>query len=103
MKEKMVQGLLYGLLATVVSGLAFGGWNAAHLVGTLATKEEVKNQIQILEAKANTSLDFQIEGLVAQAAFLENKKGKSAEEINQLEYIRKRIEYLRKVQKQEAK
>jgi len=80
--------------------LTGGGW-AGHeyLHGTFAPVE----QVQVLRLQVASVLDDQIAQLVAQIAFLERKGKLTPEEINQLNYLRDRVRYLRDLQKGKAK
>lgn len=89
----MMDKVVIGSILTAAS-LAGGGWGAhVYLAENYAPVEKV----QIAGAKADYVLDMQLENLVRQAAYLEQKQKKTQEELNQLNYIRKQIEDARKV------
>ena len=78
----------------LVSTLAGGGWGAhEYVTNNLASKEAV----EVVENKADYVLDQQMAALIAQIAYLEQKKNKTADEINQLNYLRKQLDSMRKV------
>ena len=92
----MTEKLLAGLLAIIVSGLAFGGWHLHSFISeNLASKEDV----QVAEGKADYVLDRQMEATVKQIAFLEKKPNKSPAELQQLDYLRRQLELMRQVRK----
>lgn len=92
----MITKLLTGLLSLLVAGLAFGGWHAR---GYLADNFASKQEILLVGAQVDYLLDKQMEDLVAQIAALERKEHLTAGEINHLNYLRGRLENMRKVQK----
>jgi len=83
----------WGIVGTLVTGLAFGGWAARDYLDDFASKGEV----QVAAAKADYVLDRQMEDLVRQIAWLERKPNKTQEEFNQLKYLRRLLENMRKV------
>lgn len=92
----MTEKLVSGLLATLVTGLAFGGWHLhSYVTEELASKDEV----QVAGAKADYVLDRQIEATVKQIAFLEQKTVLTPAELKQLEYLRKQLEIMREVRR----
>jgi hypothetical protein len=79
-----------------VAGVAGGGWGAhEYLNSEFASKEAV----MLAGGKADFVLDQRIEALVAQIAFLEAKRNKTAEELNQLNHLRQQLDIARKVQR----
>jgi len=74
--------------------LAGGGWGAHEY---LSQNYAPADKVYVVGAKADYILDIQLENLVRQVAVLEQKKNKTAEEINQLNYLRKQVEDARKV------
>jgi len=92
----MTKTLVTGLLGVLVTGLAFGGW---HVRSYLAENVASKQEVLLVGAQVDFLLDQQIESLVAQISYLEKKRNKSQEELNQLNYLRKRLDTMRKVQK----
>jgi methionine-rich copper-binding protein CopC len=94
MTKEIVAGIL-GVLS--VAGGGFGAHE--YLTSTFADKESV----ELAGAQVQFVLDEQIASLVSQIAVLEKKRNKSPEEINQLDYLRKRLEHVRAVQRGKAK
>ena len=94
--SKRAETLLWSILGTVVTGLAFGGWAARdYIEERLASKEDVV----VAGVKADYALDQQMAALIAQISYLERKKNKSAEEINQLDYLRNQLQIMRNIRK----
>ena len=92
--SKRAEVLLWSILGTVITTLAFGGWTVKDYVDTeLASKGEV----QVAGLKADFVLDQQMAALIAQIAYLERKGKKTQDEINQLNYLRRQLEIMRKV------
>jgi len=93
MKDHLVH-ILVGLIGALVMGLAFGGWHLhAFVTNDLASKEEVV----LAMAKADYVIDRQMEDLVRQIAYLEKLPNKTPGQLNQLNYLRKLLENMRKV------
>lgn len=65
----MTKQIAFGLLGTLVTGLAFGGWAARDFIDRLAMKEDVL----VAGGKADFVLDRQMEAVINQIAFLERK------------------------------
>ena len=90
----MTKELIAGVVA--LAGVAGGGWQAnEYLHRSFASKEAV----MVAGAKADYLLDQRIEATVAEIAWLERKRNKTTEELQQLEYLRDKLDRLRKVQR----
>lgn len=90
----MTKTILTGILATAVSGLAFGGWAVrSYVADELASKDEVR----LAGSKVDYVLDRQLESLIAQISYLERKRNKTAGELEQLRYLREQLDLMRKV------
>lgn len=90
----MTKELIAGVVA--LAGVAGGGWQANEwLHRTFASREAV----MVAGAKADYLIDQRIDATVAEIAWLERKRNKTAEELKQLDYLRDRLDRLRKVQK----
>lgn len=86
--------LLWTILGTVITALAFGGWAARDYVDNeLASKGEVV----VVGLKADFVLDQQMAALIAQIAYLERKGKKTQDESAQLQYLRQQLDIMRKV------
>ena len=86
--------IMWSLVGTVVIGMAGGGWYARDYIDTrLASKEEV----QLAGNKADFVLDQQMAALIGQIGNLERKASKTASERQQLDYLRKQLDHMRKV------
>lgn len=85
---------IWGILGTLVAGLAFGGWKAANFV-----HEELasKNEVIVAQAQAQTALDLQMEDLMERIARLEAKKNKTEEDRRQITFLRGQLERVRKM------
>lgn len=91
---------LAGIVVTAALGTGGAGWGAhEYLTSRFADKESV----ELAGAQVQFVLDEQIASLVSQIAVLERKRNKSPEEINHLDYLRKRLEHVRAVQRGKAK
>lgn len=87
-----------------VGSAAIGGtWaTSEYMHSNLAWKADVKaiqDEAIIAGYKADFVLDQLISQLVAQIAYLENKKNKTRDEIEQLRSLRQQLEIQRKVRK----
>ena len=90
----LAKSWLWGILGTLVAGLAFGGWKASQFVeNDLASKAE----LVVVQAQAQTALDTQMEDLIARIARLEAKPKKSQDDRDQIKYLRDQLERLRKM------
>ena len=90
----MTKELIAGVVA--LAGVAGGGWEAnEYLHSTFASQEAV----MIAGAKLEYLMDQRMESIVAEIAWLERKRNKTAEELKQLDYLREKLDRLRKVQK----
>jgi hypothetical protein len=91
---------LVGIVFAAAGATGGAGWGAhEYLTSTFADKESV----ELAGAQVQFVLDQQIESIVSQIAVLERKRNKSTEEINHLDYLRKRLEHVRAVQRGKAK
>ena len=85
---------LGAILGAVVLALALGGWQAANFVHTaLASKDE----IIVVQAQATTALDNQMEDLISKIARLEAKQRKTADDRDQIKYLRDQLERIRRI------
>lgn len=85
--------IVIGSIITAAT-LAGGGWGAhEYLSENFASAESVK----VAGAKADYIIDIQQENIVKQIANLERKQNKTAEELNQLDYLRNLLNDMRKV------
>jgi septal ring factor EnvC (AmiA/AmiB activator) len=85
---------IFSILGVLVTSLAFGGWKASQFIeNELASK----NELIVVQVQAQTALDQQMEGLIAQIDRLDRKLNKSADERDQLKYLRDQLERLRKI------
>ena len=90
----MTKELVAGVVA--LAGVAGGGWQAnEYLHSTFASHEAVL----VAGAKADYLMDQRMESIVAEIAWLERKKNKTTEELKQLDYLRDKLDRIRKVQK----
>ena len=90
----MTKELVAGAVA--LAGVAGGGWQAnEYLHSTFASHEAVL----VAGAKADYLMDQRMESIVAEIAWLERKKNKTTEELKQLDYLRDKLDRIRKVQK----
>lgn len=86
--------LLWTILVSLVGSLAFGGWQARDFIeNKLASRE----QMLVVEAKAQFVLDQQMAAIISQIAYLERKDRKTADEHAQLQYLRQQLEIMRKI------
>lgn len=85
---------IWGILGSMVFGLAFGGWQASQFVNKeLASK----NEVIVAQAQAQTALDLQMEDLMERIARLEAKTKKTAEDQRQITFLRGQLERVRKM------
>ena len=90
----MTKELIAGVVA--LAGVAGGGWQAnEYLHRTFASRDSVI----VAGAKADYTLNKQMEGLLAQIAQLERKANKTAGEIEHLRYLREELQRMREVQR----
>lgn len=91
---RRAEALLWGILATVVTSLAFGGWTVRDFVSEkLASKDDVI----IAQAKADFVLDRQMEAIIGQIAYLERKAFRTPTEQQQLNFLREQLAQMRRV------
>ena len=84
----------------ILGGAVGAGWGAqVYLQGTYATRESV----QIAGGKADILMDARIEALIKQRDDVQRKPKKAAEDLRDLDYLEKQIDYLRKVQRGQIK
>ena len=96
----MITKELIGIVFATTTATGGAGWGAhEYLTSRFADKETV----ELAGAQVQFVLDQQIESIVSQIAVLEKKRNKSQEELNHLEYLRKRLEHVRAVQRGKAK
>ena len=96
MSVKRASILMWSLLGSMILGLTGGGWYVRDFVATeLASKDEVV----IVAQKADFAIDRQMEAVIAQIAHLDRKPNKTAEEIDQLNYLRQQLELMRKIRR----
>ena len=90
----MTKEIIAGVVA--LAGVAGGGWQAnEYLHRTFARLE----MVLVAGNKADYLMDQRIEELVAQIAWLERKRNKTPGELQNLEYLRDKLDRLRKVQR----
>lgn len=81
-----------GLIATVGGG---GYWAANNLAD--------KAEVQVVAVKADFAIDKHAEYLLAQINRLESKRGKTAEDLEQLRYLREELKRLREIRQGEKR
>lgn len=91
--------VIAGILVTLVTALALGGWTAHAFVSGLATKSEVKLEVQSLAVKSDYLMDRRLEGLVREIAELERLQKLTPVQIERLRELRLQLEEARRVQK----
>ena len=68
-------------------------WGASTFVQTLATRDE----LVVVQAQVQTTLDLQMESIIAQIARLEAKQPKTQDDRDQINYLRGQLDRLRKM------
>ena len=93
------------MIKLIVSVIAAGatvasvGWGAhVYLTDTLDGYAE-KAEVQVASAKVDFVIDRQVSSIIAEISFLERKKNKTPEEWDQLRWLRKQLEELRRVRR----
>lgn len=86
--------LLYSILGTLVTGLAFGGWKARDWI-----ENELASKVEVIVAgtKADYSLDIHMQRVIAEISRLEAKRKLTQEERDQVKFLRDDLERLRKI------
>ena len=90
----MTKELIAGIVA--LAGVAGGGWQAnEYLHRTFASRDSVI----VAGAKADYTLNKQMESLIAQIAHLERKQNKTRDEIEHLRYLREEYKRMQDLQR----
>jgi hypothetical protein len=90
----MIHWLKVGMVVFAAAGTVVGSvWAASEYVQTLATK----NELVVVQAQAQTALDTQMEDIMARIARLEAIRNKTADDRDQIKYLRDQLERLRKM------
>jgi Na+-transporting methylmalonyl-CoA/oxaloacetate decarboxylase gamma subunit len=95
-KIGMVVFAVLGTISGAVWGVSeYAQKFAKHDEVTTATKS-IREDLTVVAAQATTALDQQMEDLIARIAYLDRKPNKTAEERDQLKYLRDQLERLRR-------
>lgn len=90
----MIRWIKIGMVVFAAAGTIVGSvWGASTYVQTLATK----NDLVVVQAQAQTALDQQMEDIMARLARLESKPNKTADDRDQIKYLRDQLERLRRI------
>ena len=86
----------WSMVGTAVLGAAGSVWYARDYIDTqLASKTEVI----IAGAKADYTLDKQMEGIISQINNLERKPNKTRDDLNQLNYLREQLKIMQQIRR----
>lgn len=86
--------MAWGIVGTLVTALAFGGWYVSQYVENELTHT---GDFVVVQAQAQTALDQQMEIIIAQIARLETKTPKTQDDRDQIKYLRDQLDRLRKI------
>lgn len=94
-----------GMVAVGVLGSISGAvWGVGEYTQTLARKADVaetaraiRDDLVVVAVKADTAIDRQMEDLIARITYLDSKPHKTAEERDQLKYLREQLERVRRI------
>ena len=92
--KDVIHWLKIGMVIFAAAGTVIGSvWAASEYVQTFATK----NELVVVQAQAQTALDQQMEDIMARIARLENKRNKTADDRDQIKYLRDQLDRLRRI------
>ena len=91
---QMIRFAKVGMIIFMALGTIAGSvWGASAYVQTFATK----NDLVVVQAPAQPALDQQMEDVMARLARLEGKRNKTADDRDQIKYLRDQLERLRRI------
>ena len=89
-----VRQWIWGILGTLVAGLAWGGWQVR---GYIAEELASKADVTVVQVQVQSLYDVRIEQLTIQRDRLVRKPNKSAKDLQDLKDIEKELELARKM------
>jgi len=80
----------------IVGAITGATWSVKSQIATQDDVMALDEKIVIAGSKADIALDRQMEAMIAQIARIEQKPNKTRDDIEQLRYLRRQLEILRK-------